>query len=193
MSQVRRPKTRLEGEVRRLLADGDADGATTAVIAALGPGVLGYLCTILPEDDAQDAYATFEVDLWRGLRGFRWQCSLRTWAYRVAWHAAARLVRDGYRRRRVPLPSASALAPAAPSATSAGCERDAALERLRQELEPQERTLLALRVGRGMGWDEVSAVLASDGRTVPAATLRKRFERLKRKLEGLARARGLVA
>lgn len=193
MSRQRKPGTQLERRVERLLAAGDANGAATAVIASLGPGVLGYLCSLLSEDDGHDAFSSFEVDVWRGLPGFRWECALRTWAYRIAWRAAVRLARNGYRRRRLPLPSASAFAPAAPSLPSVTVERRAdALERLREELPPEERTLLALRVGRGMSWDEVSVVLGDAGDAASVEALRKRFQRLKRKLAGLARARGLV-
>ncbi len=185
-------RSALEPRVRQLLTDGDGDAAATAVLEGLGPGVLGYLVALLPEDDAHDAFAAFQVDVWRGLSGFRWECSLRAWAYRVASRAAARLRRDGYRRRREPLPSASALAPPAPLTSGPGGRHDE-LARLREALPPEEQALLALRVGRGMEWGEVCAVLAADGEEISPVAVRKRFERLKRKLAVLARQRGLLS
>jgi RNA polymerase sigma-70 factor (ECF subfamily) len=67
------------------------------------------------------------------------------------------------------------------------------LARLREELPLEERALLVLRVGRNLEWHEVSAVLAAEGREVSVVALRKRFERLKRRLASLARERGLLA
>ncbi len=192
MTNCNRPSRRhLETRIRQLLCAADAGGAATALIESLGPGVLGYVLTMLPEDDAYDAFAQFQEDVWRGLPGFRWECSLHAWAYRIAWHAAARFARDTYRCRRVPLPPASGLAPSAPL-TSGGGERRDQLARLREELPPEERTLLTLRVSRELEWDEVSTVLAGHGKDVSSAALRKRFERLKKKLVVLARERGLL-
>ncbi len=184
-------RSAIESRIRRLVADGDLDAAATAVIEALGPGVLGYLLKMLPEDDAHDAYSSFAEDVWRGLPGFLWKCSLRAWVYRIAWHAAARLARDGYRRRREPLPSASGLAASAQSASGMEARREQ-LEKLRDELPPEERTLLTLRIGRELEWHEVSAVLAREGEEISSVALRKRFERLKIKLAALADRRGLL-
>jgi RNA polymerase sigma-70 factor (ECF subfamily) len=183
----------LERRVRRLLGEGDLDGAATAAIEALVPGVLRYLRTMLPEDDAHDVLSAVEEDVWRGLPGFRWECSLRAWAYRIAWRAVARHVRNGYRRRRQRLPSsiASRLPAPEPSMSGLGGRRDR-LSQLREELPPEERSLLVLRVGRNLEWEEVSAVLAEQGREVSVVALRKRFERLKQRLGVLARERGLL-
>jgi RNA polymerase sigma-70 factor (ECF subfamily) len=179
--------------VRELLHRGDAAAAATAAIEALAPGVRGYLRTLLAEDDAEDVLSAVEEDVWRGLPGFRWECSLRVWAHRIAWRAVARFVRNGYRRRRQPLPSsvASRLPAPAPSASGMGGRRER-LAALRDELPLEERSLLVLRVGRNLEWHEVSAVLAAEGRAVSVVALRKRFERLKRRLASLARERGLL-
>lgn len=183
-------RNQLELSVRTHLVEGDARAAATAVIEALGPSVLGYLTTLVPVDDAYDAYSRFQENLWRGLPRFRWECSLRAWAYRIAWNAVARLARDAYRRRREPLPSVSRFAVSAVPSTEAS--RHDALAELSAGLSPEERTLLALRIGKELEWDEVAAVLAERGEETSPATLRKRFERLKNKLVDLARERGLL-
>jgi RNA polymerase sigma-70 factor (ECF subfamily) len=67
-----------------------------------------------------------------------------------------------------------------------------ALERLRAQLEPEEQTLLTLRVDRQLSWREVADILAEEGATVDEAALRKRFERLKDKLARAAREGGLI-
>jgi RNA polymerase sigma-70 factor (ECF subfamily) len=183
----------VEAEVRERLAAGDADGAATAAIERLGPGILGYLCTVLGEDDAQDAFSMFAEDLWKGLPGFRGECPLRAWAYRLAWNAASRFRRDPYRRRaeRLPTSAASRLAFQVASALAPGSRQDR-LARLRATLDPEDQTLLVLRLDRELEWEEIATVLQGEGEAVGAAALRKRFERLKDRLARLARDEGLV-
>jgi RNA polymerase sigma-70 factor (ECF subfamily) len=66
------------------------------------------------------------------------------------------------------------------------------LSRLRQSLDPEEQTLLILRVDKNMSWEEVSEVLRAEGTDSTPVALRKRFERLKEKLARLAREQGLL-
>jgi RNA polymerase sigma-70 factor (ECF subfamily) len=181
--------------VRQALAAGDVEGAATAALRRHGPGVLGYLCALLDEDDAKDAFQLFAEDLWRGLPGFRFEGSLRAWTYRLAWHAAARFSREAWRRRRERLPSSAASRLAASIASASALApggRSERLGRLREHLSREEQTLLVLRVDRELEWEEVAAVLAGEGAPATAAALRKRFERLKAKLQSLARDEGLL-
>jgi RNA polymerase sigma-70 factor, ECF subfamily len=181
--------------VAERLARGDAAGAATLALEAHGPSVLRYLRSLLDEDVAQDAFSRFAEDLWRGLPGFRRECSLRAWAFRVAWHGANKEMRDPYRRRgeRLPTGAASRLAASiVRSSALAGGGRREKLRVLRASLDPEEQTLLTLRIDRELEWDEVAAVLATEGAPVRAAALRKRFERLKSRLGQLAREQGLV-
>ncbi|MGN6107017.1 MAG: sigma-70 family RNA polymerase sigma factor, partial [Kofleriaceae bacterium] len=64
---------------------------------------------------------------------------------------------------------------------------------LRDQLEPDDRTLLILRVDRDLQWREIAQVLLGDQADAAeldrhAATLRKRFERVKQRLRELASA-----
>lgn len=185
--------TTFETRVRELLLTGAPNAAASAVLDTLGPGVTRYLCSMLPRDDAGDAFSEFQLSVWRGLPGFRWECPLRAWVYRLARHAAARVASDGFRRRRLPLPPNVdfALHAGEPTPSEEG-DRSAQFAALRRALAPEERALLALRVARALPWNEVAAILSSAGNTVSSAGLRKRFERLKLKLAGLARERGMV-
>ena len=61
-----------------------------------------------------------------------------------------------------------------------------AMQKLREELSLDEQTLLILRIDRQLEWDDVARAMAVD-----AATLRKRFERVKEKLRVLAKERGV--
>jgi len=183
--------TDLELRVRRLLRQGDSNGAATCVLEELGPGVLGHLSAMLLRDDANDAFSYFQQDVWRGLPGFRWECPLHAWSNCLARHAAARIGRDAYRRRRQPLaPSIAARLVTSP-VPILDVGRDRELTKLNHELTPHERLLLALRVDRDLPWSEVSALLSADGEAVSSSALRKRFERLKGKLVTLARTHGL--
>jgi RNA polymerase sigma-70 factor (ECF subfamily) len=184
----------VEDRVLALADAGQGDAAATAAIEGYGAAVFGYLRSLLDEDDARDAYAQWSEDLWRGLAGFRREASLRAWSYRLAWHAACRLRRDPFRARgaRLPTSAASRLAASVAASTVATGSRRAGLDRLRAQLPPEDRTLLTLRLDRELEWEEVAAVLAADGDPVTAATVRKRFERLKERLRELARDEGLL-
>jgi RNA polymerase sigma-70 factor (ECF subfamily) len=173
----------------------DAPSAAATAIRELGPAVYGYLCMMLAEeDDARDVFSQWAEDLWRGLPGFRNECSLRAWAFKLAWHAAARHLRDPYRARGERLPSSAASRLAASVAASSllpGGRRER-LRKLREALPPDDRTLLHLRIDKDLEWEEIAAVLGADGPPVTAAALRKRFERLKARLGELAREEGLI-
>jgi len=61
------------------------------------------------------------------------------------------------------------------------------VQKLREELSPEEQTLLVLRIDRGLDWREVAEVVDAE-----EAAVRKRFERLRDKLRKLAKDRGLL-
>ena len=194
----------LDEEVRALRDRGEAEAAATRAIKALGPEILGYLGALLHDaGEASEVFSQFAEDLWRGLPAFRFESSLRTWAYKLAWHAASRFARDPYRRRRERLETtlASRLAEHLLSSAGRSVERRAAeVGRLRQYLSPEEQTLLVLRVDRRLAWREVAEVLGGEGGDgepggggpPDEVALRKRFERLKEKLARAAREEGLL-
>lgn len=187
-----------EARCLEALDRGDHPGAATVVVREYGAQLLGYLCSVLrSESDAGEVFSMFSEDLWRGLPGFRRECPVRVWCYRLAWHAAARFLRDPYRGRgrRLETTELSRLIDEVRSSVFLGRDqaRQATLDRLREGLSPDERTLLVLRVDRGLSWGEVALVLADEqGAPVEESALRKRFERLKEKLAGQARQEGLL-
>jgi RNA polymerase sigma-70 factor (ECF subfamily) len=186
-----------ETAVQELLARGRYNEAASLAIRDLGPQVLSYLLALLrSEADAYDVFSQFAEDLWKGLPHFRGECSLRGWAYRIAWHASARFARDPYRQRgrRLQTSEASRLAEEVRSVLSPEqAWRRERVAQLRETLEPHEKTLLILRIDRGLSWRDVATVLAEEGTEPPSeAALRKRFERLKEKLGRAARDQGLI-
>ena len=187
----------VERDVGALLARGAVDEAASLGIRALGPLILGYLRAVVRDrDDADDAFARFAENFWVSLSTFRGECSIKTWAYRLAWQAALRVLEDPYRRRREPLLTTEASRIAAVVRSQTSLERDdaaeARVERLRRALQPDEQTMIILRFDRDLSWSEVGQVLADGGVAVDEGALRKRFERLKKRLRELAVAEGLV-
>jgi RNA polymerase sigma-70 factor (ECF subfamily) len=186
----------VEVEVQGRLAEGDLRGAATLAIQAYGPKVLGYLRSILRDDnDAADAFSSFAEDLWRGIGGYRGEASFKTWAYKLAWCAAMHVRSDAYRRLGRRLESGEASALAADIRTRSAVRDEVqrrGLDRLRATLTPEEQTLLFLRLDLQLGWSEVAEVLSATGTEVDAAAVRKRFERLKTELARLVREQGLL-
>ena len=82
--------------------------------------------------------------------------------------------------------------------------RHAHLDILRASLPVDDQALLTLRVDRELEWEEIAIVLANrgdgfEGQTgaggplpLTSAALRKRYERLTRRLEKLARESGFL-
>jgi RNA polymerase sigma-70 factor (ECF subfamily) len=186
----------LELRVRELLAAEDRPGAATLAIQELGPPVLRYLRSLLrDEDDASDAFSVFAENVWRGLPTWRGEGSLKAWGFRLAWNAALNLRNEAWRRRgrRFFSGEASALAEDIRTRSHVKLERQrAALDALRESLEVEEVSLLALRIDQKLSWTEISEVVSADGVRVEPAALMKRFERLKGRLARMAKDQGLI-
>src|SRR4051812_338588 len=105
-----------EAAIRVLCQAGDVDGAATAAIRLYGAEVFGFLIALDAGDDdgAGEDFSIFCEQLWKGLAGFAWACTLRTWAYAVARNASRARRRAAHRRaaRFVPLSSCPAVAEA---------------------------------------------------------------------------------
>jgi RNA polymerase sigma-70 factor (ECF subfamily) len=193
-----------EAAIRCARDAGDMDRAATLVIAHLGPEIVGYLSGTLDTVAADDALSLFYERVWTSLPRFEWRCSLRTWVYLLARRASIDVVRmEGRRRRREqPLPE-SVLAMAEhvrtttlPLLKTAG---RTALARLRDELPPDDRTLLVLRVDREMPFEELARIfldresIAKEELRRESARLRQRYRIVKARLRERARAAGLLS
>lgn len=189
----------VEAEIRRASTRGDVKTSVSVVLSAYGPEILGYLLAVLrDEQQAEDVYSDFAEDVVRGMSGFRFESSVRTWAYTLARHACSRHTARERRRRTVALAAApeafdvaaQGRTPTPPHARTAARE---GIERLRRSLRPDDQTLLILRIDRGMAWLDIARVLAgpeppigTDDLRGRSAKLRKRFERLKERLRTMA-------
>jgi RNA polymerase sigma-70 factor, ECF subfamily len=181
----------VEREISGHLDAADHDGAVAAIIGGYGPVILGYLTTILrSEDDAGEVFEEFAERVLGGIGSFRRESAVLTWCFRIAYNEALRFRGDPYRRRRDALDSAVAEIAGRVRSATAPYLRTAVKDRvaaLRESLDPDEQTLLSLRIDQDLPWNDVAEVMGVD-----AAALRKRFERVKTKLRELARKEGLL-
>lgn len=193
----------LEERIRDHVRSHDLHRAATLAIESYGPEVLGFLATTLGDElDAEEVFAQTAEDLWRGLERFQFRCSMRTWMYVLARHAAARHLRPAHRRHERPA-STGELERVVERVRSRTMpwlrtELKDGIAELRASLAPDDRALLVLRVDRGLSWLEVARVLSEDPDPEPAhlatvsARLRKRFQTLKEEIRRRAKDAGLL-
>lgn len=195
-----------EAEVRRACERADYGHAATLIIERHGPDVLGFLAArVSSRARGAEVFSVFTEDLWLGLPGFRWECSVRGWTYALARNAAHRyLVDEGKRRKRnVQWDTSDWMQQAARVQTRTQPYLQTPVKdqvaALRTKLAPEDQSLLLLRIGRKLPWREL-AVAFSDPDHPPseaelereAARLRKRFSLATARLRELARAEGLL-
>ncbi len=182
--------------IRGLIDAGQTGAAANVAIAALGPRVLRYLRSILrDEDDVADAFSAFAEAVWKGLPSFQWKSSLATWAYRIAHNSALRMRNQSWRRheRRLATSEASQLAESIRTQSHVRVERQReGLEKLVATLSVEDQSLFALRIGQGLEWSEIAAVITREGQPLDANSVAKRFSRLKERLSRMAKEQGLL-
>jgi RNA polymerase sigma-70 factor, ECF subfamily len=199
MASAEPPSDPRDAELRALVARGAHDQATAELLQAYGAELIGWLCAVLPvEADAHDAFSRMSEDLWKSLRRFDGRCSLRTWCYMLARHAAARIRGRGGRAREDLVSSIPSIAQAVTRiwTTTRRTEQRShdVYAEIRALLDDDDQALLALRVDRDLAWRDIAQVLlgedaAEDELARKAATLRKQFERVKQRLRTLAAER----
>lgn len=193
---------RLEQEIRGLLAEGRVDRASTIAIEVCEMEITRWLKGLLGDEiTAREVFCTFCEDLWKGLPNFRWQSSLRTWTYQLARNAAWRHLRSASPEQPMgdALPDEPIQQPRSRTRPWLRTDVKSAFARLREMLDPEDRTLLLLRVDGRMQWDEVARVMSDAQKPLPAEALRKRaavlrqqFHRIKVQLREMAEAQGLL-
>src|SRR5262245_21811063 len=176
------------------------EGAVRIALAHYQTEVYSFLYARLgSESDAHEVFAQMSEDLWRGIEGFEWRSSFRTWLYTLARHAAVRFERSpaNQRGRRQSL-SRVADAPVRERSRTRPYLRTDVKDRfaeLRATLSPDEQSLLVLRVDRLMSWEDVARVLHDADDTAlrrRTANLRHRFRQLVLRLRERAREEGIV-
>jgi RNA polymerase sigma-70 factor (ECF subfamily) len=178
----------------------DFDAAISTALDRYGDELFGFLMGLARDQtQAEDAFSAACERMWRGLPAFRWESTLRVWAYRIARNEFLRTTRDVSRARKgIPISQVASVQKAIERArsTTPPHERTEVKDRfaeLRAELDPEDLMLLGLRIEQKMAWADIAKVLAeAENRDEPpdaraVATLRKRFARLKDKLRERAR------
>jgi RNA polymerase sigma-70 factor (ECF subfamily) len=198
-------REKLEQEIQELCRQGDMAGAVERALEGYGQEIMRLMASVLHDyERSRDAFSLFSENLLRGLPGFRWESSFRTWAYRLARNACYQVMHAPAGREQ-PM-SISRLPDEAlkPRSETRPWQRTSVKERfraLRESLDPQERMLLLLRVDQRLSWEEVARVMSDgDGEEAltdaglkrRAAALRQQFQRIKTHLRTLAQEEGLI-
>ncbi len=197
----------LEARIRAGCQAGDRKQAATALLEGYGQELFAFLVAHLRDRQAAgEVFSQFTEDMWRGLEGFRWQCSARVWSYTLVRNAATRYMKDVRRRRvrHVPLSQAGPLSELQQKIRTETLEamrtdKKNRVEQLRESLRPEDQALLVLRVNRKLGWKEIARVMLHDSETVAddvlakdAARMRQRYQAVKERLQRMAAEQGLV-
>jgi RNA polymerase sigma-70 factor, ECF subfamily len=193
----------VDSEVQSLVHEGQLDPAATRIFEIYGSEIYGFLLGLMGNEAAAgDVFSQVGEDLWNGLPKFKFECSVRTWLYVLARHAAARYRRSPWNKgdRRGAESRIDSLIDVARSRTQPW-QRTEVKDRfgeLRASLDPDDQILLTLRIDRDLAWSEVASIMldgeASDAAALQRETdrLRKRFQLLKTELRKRAEAAGLL-
>ena len=209
-TEVQRWRAAREAEIKAACDASDHEAAVTILLQTYADELLSFLIARLGDrSHAEDAFSVLAEDLWLSLPKFQFRSSVRTWAYTVARHVAARYARAPARKKDRNLTLSkhaklSQLVEELRTRTEAYRRTDVKSQAraLREQLEPDDQILLTLRVDRGMPWRDLAMVMSAGDPNLAevdeaaldreAARLRKRFERVKGRLRELAREDGLL-
>ena len=146
--------------------------------------------------DASDVLQEVFVKVFKGIKGFNGDSSLRTWIYRIAVHEASNHRRSWIRRHwREPVSMDDPESPWAAAASEAAssergpdqvfeqAEREAVVKQALASLASPYRTVVVLREIEELPYEEIAQVLGLAEGTVKSRLLRGR-ELLRRKLAG---------
>lgn len=201
-------RAEIERAVRGMCDHGDHAGATAHIVRGYGPELFSFLAAMSRSDtEANDAFSDLAEAVLRGLAGFGWQSTLRTWLYGIARNVLHKRRRnEARRRRRVGEAGASTLEGVVQqvrtdTAAFLQTEKKTRLQALRDSLPEDDRMLLVLRVDRELAWNDLALVLHDGAEGAPledaalareVARLRKRFQLVKERLREMAKKEGLL-
>jgi len=157
-----------DARLRALLDDGRIGEAATEAITVYGPEIYTLLSSIhRGHDNADDAFALFCENVWKGLSGFQGRSSFRTWAYTVAWHASSRVRERQMSRHEVQISDSQiaglALQIKTDTSSRLRAEKRNRLREIRETLPAEDQLLLVLRVDRELEWRDLARVMNPSG------------------------------
>jgi RNA polymerase sigma-70 factor (ECF subfamily) len=181
--------------------------ATTLAVQTYGNELRGWFAHKVRDPAlAGDLFQEFCAWLWRGLGHFRWESSLRTWLYKLAFHVLCHHARS--LRREPEGGGADVLEPGPVDLLSLGVEmstvgtrldkRQKLMESLQQLAEGDRQLILMRQVeGEEGSWKDLALAWNGHKPLSPAdldgeaARLRQRFHRAMETLRTIAQQKGL--
>ncbi|ATB38082.1 RNA polymerase, sigma-24 subunit, ECF subfamily [Cystobacter fuscus] len=196
-------REQLEQDIRELCRSADTGRAVERALQGYGMEIMRLIASVMHNpEQANDAFSLFCENLLKGLPGFRWESSFRTWAYRLARNACYQLLHAPAARET---PVTASLIPEQPEpgrSDTQPWQRTSVKERfraLRDSLQPEERMILMFRVDQRLSWTEVARVMwdedeppTSAALNRKATSLRQQFQRIKAHLRTMAIGQGLI-
>lgn len=195
-------REQVEETLHALCLRGEYAAAVELAMRSYGPELRRLMASVLHHAElAKDAFSLFSENLVKGLPGFRWESSFRTWAYRLARNACYHQLHSPALREQ-PVSEPAANEPQRQRTDTQPWQRTSVKERfraLRERLEPHERMLLMLRVDQRQPWTEIARVMAEPDEALTrealnrrATALRQQFQRVKARLRALAIEQGVI-
>jgi RNA polymerase sigma-70 factor (ECF subfamily) len=182
-----------------------SEQAFASLLAAFERPIYNFLCRLLEDpEDAPDVAQEVFLKVFRNIRSFRGECSLKTWLYRITVNEAFNRRRwfARHRRRETPLEQREEGSPSLADSLSdprenqydelLRRERIQAVERALGEIQDTFRVVVVMRDIEGLSYEEIAEILQTPLGTVKSRILRGR-EALKQKLATVAGNRSVGA
>ena len=169
-----------------------SEEAFTQLIAQYSAPLYSLIARSLPNPaDAADITQDVFIKVFRSVRNFHGDCSLRTWMYRIALHESSNSKRWWSRHKKqevtidgdsadinddswFPLRESLADTRESPFEAARRAELRAVVEGALREIPENFRTVVILREIEGMAYDEIAAILQINMGTVKSRLLRGR-------------------
>ena len=167
---------------RDLLARSAQDAFYAQATAEFGASLARLAAATERDPSTQgDLLQEIHVTLWRSFAVYQGQCSLRTWAYRVAHNTVATHIRKSSRHRRNQLMDLEELERLAPTVDAHATDDEAAtlqqLYQLIRQLKPIDRDVMLLHL-EGVDAEGIADVLG-----ISAANVAQKIHRSKKVLQ----------
>ena len=197
----------VEQEIDEAIEEGAYREAVAAGLEEYGGEWFGYLVdSAKSKQDADEIYGRFSLDLVEGIEGFDGRSSFRTWGYAVLRNARNQFYRRDNRRgeREEPLEEYDEISQIVERTRTSTKEwkktsvKESFARLIREELNPEDRDIVTLRVDRELAWREVARVMLEESNPDDgdikreSRRIRKRFERAKEKIRRLAEEHGVL-